>query len=58
MKKLIHKLFGFELSKYTWYRRWQGGEWTMVYVEAINQDIWVKDYKGVAQAKTVMKENW
>lgn len=58
MKKFIHKIFGFDLSKYRWYRMWQGGEWTLVYAEAIDKYLWVKDYKGVAQAEAVMKEKW
>ena len=58
MKVFIHNLLGFDLSKFRWYRMWQGGEWTLVYIKAVDYYLWVKDYKGVSQAKTIMKESW
>lgn len=58
MRDFIHKLVGFDLARFRWYRKWQGGFWTLVYVEAIDNNIWVKDYKEVVQAKTIKRENW
>lgn len=58
MGEIIHKLFGFDLSKFQWYRKKQGGEWTKVYVKPVGIYVWVKDYKELSQAETIEKESW
>lgn len=58
MKKVFHKLLGSSFTGFKWYRRWQGGHWTLVYIKSVNIYIWVKDYQGLSQCEIIKEENW
>lgn len=58
MRNFVHKLVGFDFARFRWYRKWQGGAWTLVHVESVDIYVWVKDYRGLSQCKTVREERW
>jgi len=51
-------MIGLDFGEYRWYRKWQGGKWSLIRVNRVNIELWIRDYKGLDDCEVISVENW